>query len=752
MGAVCSKRKVEKAVRLEDNDAYVRYFSLDSKLIEHRPYLQNIEEDVKIVGKYDTHVFNPGEDAYLISAQWLDCWLDYDRKQRGKMSNPGPIDNKSLEKDGYLQPHARGNIDYRVLCKDQWQFLFERWGGGPVLYFIVPSGFPDESYRCDSFIQHVKHNWVYALHPSSTKEAKMKIIPRPPLSTSEAPSANTYANTSDTASVREREIVDTLQRAVIDNKIQEDKRELAEGNASGAVGYIKRESGQHRMHDIIAEEAKNPMLNRIFGNQHRNDEKKEMAACLMLQGAWRIKKAAKHAEGLRRAKEALEKERREKIKVGAAVSLQSQWRKHHAGHVFESLKVTKATNDASVTITKVFRGYQARKVVRGIQMASLQCVKLFIQKAYSLNVGDGMTASADPYVIISTMSDPQSLCDASLFARSSGSSIHKRGSSTRKNSTSDGDNHDDDYDYNASNDKLNTIALSRTSCKSNTLAPEWDEEIILSSLTLPSYITLTIVDKDVISLNGADFLGQNTFHIADYPELYQRDNEVVFKNVPVGNFRHRLYDDRGKEVKMRGKQMAGKGYISFKASMPPLYVNMSGWLQLKSHGLIHRDYKRKWIVLSGDTLWHFDNPWSMENVKGKIKTCNITDIIEEDGYVDAWSIRFYDSEITSNLNSVGETGEQSVWELKWDPENSVKERETWRRRLKAASTTIFCRWLDESGIKYRKAGQIAARAIKSSVASLNHGVAKNAQKPKRSIFKKVETRLEHIMYSNDGDQ
>ena len=543
----------------------------------------------------------------------------------------------------------------------------------------------------------------------------------PPLST---PGDSISAQSAATVTAEATEAVETLEIAR-DKKIQEYNEPTSEENASSVVGHMERGYGKHMMQKILTKESKGSVFKKIFGHLHDEGEK-EIAACLMLQGAWRVRRARMQAYKIRYKRKELGEERGGIVETEDVTCVQTQWKTHDDGHNVLSLQIN---HDASTNISRLYRGYMARKIIRRAQMNSLQCVKLFIQKAFSLNVGDGLTASSDPYVLVSTMCDPESICDAGHFARNFIN--NPQGSNTGESkSAKDSKSHAG----NQSTLVLKTIALSRTSSKSNTLAPEWNEEIIVSSVTSSSYITLTVIDKDFISLNGADFLGQYTIRIGDYLELYRRDNEVIFENVPIGNFKHRIHDDKEKEVKLRGKQMVGKGFISFSAILPPLYANMSGWLMLKSRGLINRDYKRKWIVLSGDTLWHFDSPWTMERVKGKVKTCNLTDIIYEDGDTEAWSIRFYDDEISSNVNEIGETGEQSTWEFRWDPQNSTSEREAWRRRLKAASPMVFRKWLNESGIKYRTRGQIAARAARSSAASLSHGVVKITQKAKRSFF------------------
>jgi len=55
---------------------------------------------------------------------------------------------------------------------------------------------------------------------------------------------------------------------------------------------------------------------------------------------------------------------------------------------------------------------------------------------------------------------------------------------------------------------MSTLAIQKSSTKMRTLEPDWNEELVISCVTSSSYLTLTVLDKDLITLQGSDFLGQ----------------------------------------------------------------------------------------------------------------------------------------------------------------------------------------------------------------------------------------------------
>jgi hypothetical protein len=50
----------------------------------------------------------------------------------------------------------------------------------------------------------------------------------------------------------------------------------------------------------------------------------------------------------------------------------------------------------------------------------------------------------------------------------------------------------------------------------------WNQELILSSVTIGGVIVLSLLDKDFVQFGGTDFLGQNSVPIAEFPgELFR---------------------------------------------------------------------------------------------------------------------------------------------------------------------------------------------------------------------------------------
>ena len=117
--------------------------------------------------------------------------------------------------------------------------------------------------------------------------------------------------------------------------------------------------------------------------------------------------------------------------------------------------------------------------------------------------------------------------------------------------------------------------------------------------------------------------------------------------------------------------------------MPPLHVNICGWIYKMSTGITTSGtWKRKWIVLCGNILWHYEDPWHMEHVKSSINCCNITDFIEES---DGINFKMDFDEMTKK--------NEKAWDMRWDTDCLLEVKRTWRRRITAASPNLFKSYL-----------------------------------------------------------
>ena len=117
-------------------------------------------------------------------------------------------------------------------------------------------------------------------------------------------------------------------------------------------------------------------------------------------------------------------------------------------------------------------------------------------------------------------------------------------------------------------------------------------------------------------------------------------------------------------------------------SLPPIHVNMCGWLMKKSTGLLSAGtWKRKWLVLCGSKLWHYESPWHMEHVKSFLICANVVSLVNS---ADMQSI-------TISFNESDKSGKvkEKTWELKWDSNSTSNAKQTWNRRLTAAVPVLL---------------------------------------------------------------
>lgn len=66
----------------------------------------------------------------------MNSWSLFSKSQDLKRSPPGSIDNIFIESQlvkSKQQAKLKENIDYHLLSKEQWQFIFGIYGGGPTV-------------------------------------------------------------------------------------------------------------------------------------------------------------------------------------------------------------------------------------------------------------------------------------------------------------------------------------------------------------------------------------------------------------------------------------------------------------------------------------------------------------------------------------------------------------------------------------------------------------------------------------------
>ena len=77
-----------------------------------------------------------GEDCYLVSVYWLNTWTRYVRSI-GDNIVVGPINNIHLidEKTRTLKKSVQYKTHFKTVSKAMWDYLFNAYGGGPVIGF-----------------------------------------------------------------------------------------------------------------------------------------------------------------------------------------------------------------------------------------------------------------------------------------------------------------------------------------------------------------------------------------------------------------------------------------------------------------------------------------------------------------------------------------------------------------------------------------------------------------------------------------
>lgn len=158
-------------------------------ILSNHEIISNKETEFNLVKRLDSKHFNPDEDCYLISNKWYQMWLDYLTSSSSKI--PTRIDNEILL-DAESQIYYRTNYSnlqnstmisntqfqlkldqdlkikthFRTISQKVWEHLYKTYGGGPILVFKVPNGYPEYVYTKGSWIQKVNLNSIVTIIPS----------------------------------------------------------------------------------------------------------------------------------------------------------------------------------------------------------------------------------------------------------------------------------------------------------------------------------------------------------------------------------------------------------------------------------------------------------------------------------------------------------------------------------------------------------------------------------------------------------
>lgn len=118
----------------------LHYLNSEQKLIsfnaiDFRNHIPRNDE-LSFVNTEDSIPFQPKEECYLISAEWLDRWYAYVSNE-GESARPGLISNETIidPKTRKIKADVTLKTDFRPIKRSTWEYLFSLYGSRVVIYF-----------------------------------------------------------------------------------------------------------------------------------------------------------------------------------------------------------------------------------------------------------------------------------------------------------------------------------------------------------------------------------------------------------------------------------------------------------------------------------------------------------------------------------------------------------------------------------------------------------------------------------------
>lgn len=130
----------------------IGYYNPEGKLVKHEPCEHSRIQEYKFVSRNDKTTFEPGDECYLIHTEWISIWIDWVKRIKPL---PGPITNQIVVEASQTRA-VKPKRDFKVLSKIVWEFLFSRYGGGPVLLLEVPGRFRIDQYQDNSWVRFLR--------------------------------------------------------------------------------------------------------------------------------------------------------------------------------------------------------------------------------------------------------------------------------------------------------------------------------------------------------------------------------------------------------------------------------------------------------------------------------------------------------------------------------------------------------------------------------------------------------------------
>lgn len=400
---------------------------------------------------------------------------------------------------------------------------------------------------------------------------------------------------------------------------------------------------------------------------------KEEACAIIVQSNWRIRQSRRKVQRLKAEKQRL-------LEEAAALKVQSRWRVRKASQQVAQLRKTRQAREqmmesAKLRLLRLLLLWRARFALKKRRMTNRQLAYVQVLRARDINVGD--VTSSDPFVVVSVESRHYSASSASS-ASSSSSALPRTLSSSAPSfslmKSGAGPNGE-----NPNHEPLgSTRSRFKTSVKSATLAPEWNETALAVNVLGGDKIVLTLLDKD--TFHKDKFLGQVVFDVKKHSALLYRGQPVTLRGVPIDGYRVPLYDLEGKAVSLPLSDMPGKGTIDFTVSFAwPRAKWHSGWAMKMASQLIALSapsFKPRFLLLQGNKLAYYDNEHTLDHARD---TMNCRDITRIDYGPDNKS-----GHMTLRIAASATTTGQNEWFFHWMDHETDANITTWLRTLEHA--------------------------------------------------------------------
>ena len=161
MGVGCSSNfgVVEKQLVYTNTDGFdIVHTELEQNKKKRKK--SDLTQQLHFVSAEDSKGFHVNEELYLINSAWLDAWflsVSSSFSVNDVDSSPGPIKNNILLNDQqkFRAGQMRLKVDYRIVNKAVFEHLFEVYGGGPVVFFKVPSDISAKSLATGKFLKEI---------------------------------------------------------------------------------------------------------------------------------------------------------------------------------------------------------------------------------------------------------------------------------------------------------------------------------------------------------------------------------------------------------------------------------------------------------------------------------------------------------------------------------------------------------------------------------------------------------------------